>query len=99
MGGYIRDYIGTTIGDIKGDTRILDYSSSDGERMGSVEWRIKWVVIKIMVPFLGTQNIRCRIILGIRKGTVILTTTQVNAGASASSSTDRGINYWRQGPP
>ena len=27
MGGNIRDYIGTTIGDIKGDTRSLDYSS------------------------------------------------------------------------
>ena len=51
MGAYIRDYIGTTIGDIKGDTRSLDYSSNDGERMGSVEWRIKGVVVKIMVPF------------------------------------------------
>ena len=28
-------------------------------------------------PFLGTLNIRCRIILGIRKGTIILTTTQM----------------------
>ena len=26
-------------------------------------------------PFLGTLNIRCRIIIGIQKGTVILTTT------------------------
>ena len=26
-GGYIRDYIGATIGVIKGDTRSLDYSS------------------------------------------------------------------------
>ena len=26
-GGYIGDYIGTTIRDIKGDTRSLDYSS------------------------------------------------------------------------
>ena len=30
-----------------------------------------------MVPFLGTLNIRCRIIIGTQKGTIILTTTQV----------------------
>ena len=35
-----------------------------------------WVVVKIRVPFLGTLNIRCRIILGTQKGTIILTTTQ-----------------------
>ena len=28
-------------------------------------------------PFLGTRNIRCRIILGIQKGTIILRTTDV----------------------
>ena len=28
-------------------------------------------------PFLGTLNIRCRIILGIQKGTIILTTTHI----------------------
>ena len=28
-------------------------------------------------PFLGTPNIRCRTILGTQKGTIILTTTQV----------------------
>ena len=28
-------------------------------------------------PFLGTQNIGCRIILGIQKGTIILTTTHI----------------------
>ena len=28
-------------------------------------------------PFLGTLNIRCRIIIGIQKGTIILTTTQM----------------------
>ena len=27
-------------------------------------------------PFLGTLNIRCRIIIGTQKGTIILTTTQ-----------------------
>ena len=30
-------------------------------------------------PFLGTLNIRCRIIVGIQKGTIILTTTHVGA--------------------
>ena len=33
------------------------------------------VVVKIMVPFLGTLNIRFRIIIGIQKGTIILTTS------------------------
>ena len=28
-------------------------------------------------PFLGTLNIRCRIIIGIQKGTIILTTTKM----------------------
>ena len=28
-------------------------------------------------PFLGTLNIRCRIILGIQKGTIILTNAHV----------------------
>ena len=28
-------------------------------------------------PFLGTLNIRCRIITGIQKGTIILTTTHI----------------------
>ena len=34
-----------------------------------------WVVVKIRVPFLGTLNNRCRIIIGSQKGTIILTTT------------------------
>ena len=29
-GGYIGDYIGTTIGGIRGDTRSLDYGSDQG---------------------------------------------------------------------
>ena len=33
-------------------------------------------------PFLGTLNIRCRIILGTQKGTIILTTTHLEAGAA-----------------
>ena len=28
-------------------------------------------------PFLGTLNIRCRIIIGTQKGTIILTTTLI----------------------
>ena len=28
-------------------------------------------------PFLGTQNIRCRIMIGMQKGTIILTTSYV----------------------
>ena len=31
-------------------------------------------------PFLGTLNIRCRIIIGTQKGTIILTTTQISPG-------------------
>ena len=34
------------------------------------------MVVKIMVLFLGTLNIRGRIIRGTQKGTIILTTTQ-----------------------
>ena len=29
-------------------------------------------------PFLGTLNIRCRIIIGHQKGTIILTTTHLD---------------------
>ena len=36
-----------------------------------------WVVVRIMVPFWGTLNIRCRIIIRIQKGTLILTTTHI----------------------
>ena len=30
-------------------------------------------------PFLGTLNIRCRIIIGIQKGTIILTTPHIHS--------------------
>ena len=36
-----------------------------------------WAVIKIIVPFWGTLNIRGRIIIGIQEGAIILTTTHV----------------------
>ena len=30
-------------------------------------------------PFLGTLNIRCHIIIGVQKGTIILTTTHMGS--------------------
>ena len=46
--------------------------------MSSATWLIlKWVVFKIMIPFLGTPNDRCGIILGTQKGAIIFTTTQL----------------------
>ena len=36
--------------------------------------QIIWVVV-IRIPFMGTVNNRCRIIIGTPKGTIILTTT------------------------
>ena len=35
-------------------------------------------------PFLGTLNIRCRIIVRTQKGTLILTTTHIGGGAQAT---------------
>ena len=37
-------------------------------------------------PFLDTLNIRCRIIIGIQKGTIILKTTQHSTGLILESS-------------
>ena len=42
-----------------------------------------WVVIKIMAPFGGTLNIRCRTIIGIQKRTIILTTTHMESALEA----------------
>ena len=36
-------------------------------------------------PFLGTLNIRCRIIKGTQKGTIILTSTHMNYRISTPS--------------
>ena len=41
------------------------------------DYRVIWVVVKIMVPFWGTLNVRGRSIIGIQKGTIILTTTHI----------------------
>ena len=35
---------------------------------------------QICGPFLGTLNIRCRIVIGIRKGAILLTTAQMKPG-------------------
>ena len=35
------------------------------------EFQVHWVVVKTMVPSLGTLNIRCRIILRTQKETII----------------------------
>ena len=50
----------------------------------SWDWaQIIWVVVKIRVPFwIITLNSRCRIIIGTRKGTIILTTTHRYLGPS-----------------
>ena len=32
----------------------------------------RWMVVKMMIPFLGTLNIRCRIMIRSQKGTIIL---------------------------
>ena len=37
-------------------------------------------------PFLGTLNIRCRIIIGVQKGTIILATTHMTVTNSSSGS-------------
>ena len=44
-------------------------------------------------PFLGTPNIRCRIIIGIQRGTIVLTTTHMDpstSSAAMASCTARG---------
>ena len=48
------------------------------------------MVVKIMVPFLGTLNIRGRIIIGTQKGTIILTTTHMDFRLSWPDS----LGFW-----
>ena len=51
--------------------------------MGIMEKKMETTIMSYMGgcqkygPFLGPVNIRCRIIIGIQKGTIILTTTQM----------------------
>ena len=46
-------------------------------------------------PFLGTLNIRCRTIIGIQKGTIILTTTHVT-GATLAVTANGGVAHDHQ---
>ena len=55
-GGYIGDYIGTTIGLIKGDTRSLDYSSS-GSHTSVMGWLID-ILLMLHVLLLLRQTVR-----------------------------------------
>ena len=41
--------------------------------------KVIWVVVKNCDLFLGTLNIRCRIIIEIQKITIILTSTHIGA--------------------
>ena len=53
-------------------------------------------------PFLGTLNIRCRIIIGIHKGTIILTTTHIHEKEYSTRSTDTfsiKVGASSHGPP
>ena len=44
-------------------------------------------------PFLGTLNIRCRIIIGIRKGAIVLTTAQTWGCTGVLRIEGRGLRY------
>ena len=43
-------------------------------------------------PFLGALNIRCRIIIGIQKGTIILTTTHISYRLNSLQRLHRGLH-------
>ena len=44
-------------------------------------------------PFLGTLNTRCRIIIGIQKGTIILTTTHILPGYLDPCGLEEGLGF------
>ena len=47
-------------------------------------------------PSLGTLNIRCRIIIGTQKGTImILTSTHIEAGTVGCARVERGMGTLR----
>ena len=56
-----------------------------GVHLSPASWELKGLLFKVYLmqkggcqnyrPFLGTLSIRCRIIMGTQKGTIILTTT------------------------
>ena len=43
-------------------------------------------------PFLGTLNIRCRIMIGIQKGDIILTTTHIGIMERKMDGTIMGLD-------
>ena len=49
--------------------------------MGRMEEKMETTIFGLYIypisPFLGTLNIKCRIIVGIQQGTIILTTTHI----------------------
>ena len=55
--------------------RLLPGQPGTGQEMGGCQNCGRGFGFRVV--FLGTPNIRCRIIIGIQKGTVILTTTQI----------------------
>ena len=46
-------------------------------------------------PFLGTQNIRCRVRIGTQKGAIILTTTHMRAATRKKSRRVPGLRVCR----
>ena len=67
----------------------LSWVRARGSSMSSATWLIlKWVVVKIMIAFLGTPNDRCGIILGTQKGAIIFATTQLELWGFA------GLRSW-----
>ena len=50
-----------------------------------------WVVVKIMVPFGGTLNNRCCIIIRTQKGAIILTTTNMAEATTVFAAGQVGI--------
>ena len=60
---------------------------------------VRWAVVKIRVPFLGTLNNRCRIILRTPKGTIILTSTQVGLDFYHMAMTGQSLATLKEQPP
>ena len=53
---------------------ILGFYGDNGKEHGNY---YIGVIYTLVVPFLGTLNLRCCIRIGIQKGTIILTSTHV----------------------
>ena len=76
---YLRGTIGFKNGnvqmDCRGDLSQITWRMSLSRERSGKEFQVSGC--QNYGPFLGTLNIRCRIIIGTQKGTIILTTTQV----------------------